>query len=126
VLATGLVVDDAITVIEDTTTKKKEGLTAVEAAKSTMDELFTAVIATSLVLFAVFVPVLFFPGATGSIYKQFAATIIFSVSDLHLQCAQLLSRCFRPCCCPRSKPLPGPAHLRHCRAPPSVSSMGCS
>ncbi|QEY32965.1 RND transporter [Synechococcus sp. RSCCF101] len=80
VLATGLVVDDAITVIEDTSTKKGEGLTAIEAAKATMDELFSAVIATSLVLFAVFVPVLFFPGATGTIYKQFAATIIFSIS----------------------------------------------
>jgi HAE1 family hydrophobic/amphiphilic exporter-1 len=80
VLATGLVVDDAITVIEDTTTKKAEGMTAIGAAKATMDELFSAVIATSLVLFAVFVPVLFFPGATGTIYKQFAATIIFSIS----------------------------------------------
>ena len=79
VLATGLVVDDAITVIESTTLKKQQGMTAVEAAKSTMDELFSAVIATSLVLFAVFVPVLFFPGATGTIYKQFAATIIFSI-----------------------------------------------
>ncbi len=79
VLATGLVVDDAITVIEDTSTKKASGLTALEASKATMDELFSAVIATSLVLFAVFVPVLFFPGATGTIYKQFAATIIFSI-----------------------------------------------
>lgn len=80
VLATGLVVDDAITVIEDTSTKKQEGLSSVRAAMATMDELFSAVIATSLVLFAVFVPVLFFPGATGTIYKQFAATIIFSVA----------------------------------------------
>ncbi|WP_216903697.1 efflux RND transporter permease subunit [Synechococcus sp. CCY 9618] len=79
VLATGLVVDDAITVIEDTSTKKGSGLSALDSAKSTMDELFGAVIATSLVLFAVFVPVLFFPGATGTIYKQFAATIIFSI-----------------------------------------------
>ncbi|MCP9917392.1 efflux RND transporter permease subunit [Cyanobium sp. ATX 6F1] len=80
VLATGLVVDDAITVIEDTSTKKSQGLSAVAAAKATMDDLFGAVIATSLVLFAVFLPVLFFPGATGTIYKQFAATIIFSVA----------------------------------------------
>jgi HAE1 family hydrophobic/amphiphilic exporter-1 len=79
VLATGLVVDDAITVVEDTSTKKARGLSAVAAAKSTMNELFAAVIATSLVLFAVFVPVLFFPGATGTIYQQFAATIIFSI-----------------------------------------------
>ncbi|MGB1196410.1 MAG: efflux RND transporter permease subunit [Synechococcus sp.] len=80
VLATGLVVDDAITVIEDTSTKKSEGLSALEAAKSTMDELFSAIIATSLVKFAVFLPVLFFPGATGTIYKQFAATVIFSIA----------------------------------------------
>ncbi|MCT0219255.1 efflux RND transporter permease subunit [Synechococcus sp. CS-1329] len=80
VLATGLVVDDAITVIEDTSTKKAQGLSALDAAKSTMNELFGAVIATSLVLFAVFLPVLFFPGATGTIYQQFAATIIFSVA----------------------------------------------
>jgi HAE1 family hydrophobic/amphiphilic exporter-1 len=80
VLATGLVVDDAITVVEDTATKKASGLSALDAARSTMDDLFGAVIATSLVLLAVFVPVLFFPGATGTIYKQFAATILFSVA----------------------------------------------
>lgn len=80
VLATGLVVDDAITVIEDVSSKTQGGLEPVPAAKGTMDELFSAIIATSLVLFAVFVPVLFFPGATGTIYQQFAATIIFSVA----------------------------------------------
>ncbi|MFM7635897.1 MAG: efflux RND transporter permease subunit, partial [Cyanobacteriota bacterium] len=80
VLATGLVVDDAITVIEGTASRRAEGLTALEAAKVTMDELFGAVLATSLVLFAVFLPVLFFPGATGTIYKQFAATILFAIA----------------------------------------------
>ena len=80
VLATGLVVDDAITVIEDASNKRQQGLGALESAKATMDELFGAVIATSLVLFAVFVPVLFFPGATGTIYRQFAATIIFAIA----------------------------------------------
>ena len=79
VLATGLVVDDAITVVEDTSAKKAEGMTSVQAAIATMDELFSAVIATSLVKMAVFLPVLFFPGATGTIYKQFAATILFSI-----------------------------------------------
>ncbi|MEB3200000.1 MAG: efflux RND transporter permease subunit [Synechococcaceae cyanobacterium] len=79
VLATGLVVDDAITVIEGTASRRAEGLSALQAAKATMDELFAAVLATSLVLFAVFLPVLFFPGATGTIYKQFAATIIFAI-----------------------------------------------
>jgi HAE1 family hydrophobic/amphiphilic exporter-1 len=80
VLATGLVVDDAITIIENTATKKAGGLGALAAAKATMDELFGAVIATTLVLFAVFVPVLFFPGATGTIYRQFAATILFAIA----------------------------------------------
>ena len=80
VLATGLVVDDAITVIEGTATRRAEGLTALEAAKATMAELFGAVLATSLVLFAVFLPVLFFPGATGTIYRQFAATILFAIA----------------------------------------------
>ena len=80
VLATGLVVDDAITIIENTATKQQAGLSALAAAKGTMDELFGAVIATTLVLFAVFVPVLFFPGATGTIYRQFAATILFAIA----------------------------------------------
>ncbi len=79
VLATGLVVDDAITVIEDTASKCQAGLRPIEAAKAVMDELFGAIIATSLVKMAIFLPVLFFPGATGTIYKQFAATIIFAI-----------------------------------------------
>ena len=80
VLATGLVVDDAITIIETTATNKASGMGALQAAKTTMDGLFGAVIATTLVLFAVFVPVLFFPGATGTIYRQFAATILFAIA----------------------------------------------
>jgi HAE1 family hydrophobic/amphiphilic exporter-1 len=80
VLATGLVVDDAITVIEGTALRRSQGLSAVQAAKATMNELFGAVLATSLVLLAVFLPVLFFPGATGTIYRQFAATILFAIA----------------------------------------------
>ena len=80
VLATGLVVDDAITVIEGTATRRREGLTALQAARATMEELFGAVLATSLVLLAVFLPVLFFPGASGTIYRQFAATILFAIA----------------------------------------------
>lgn len=59
VLPTGLVVDDVVTVVESTTVKKQQGMTASEEAKSTMNELFTAAIATSLVLLAVFVPCFF-------------------------------------------------------------------
>ena len=80
VLATGLVVDDAITIVENTSINKDSGMGAVAAAKATMDGLFGAVIATSLVLLAVFAPVLFFPGATGTIYQQFAATILFAIA----------------------------------------------
>ncbi|MCP9845745.1 efflux RND transporter permease subunit [Synechococcus sp. Lug-A] len=80
VLATGLVVDDAIVVIEDTVSKKRSGLNALAAAQAAMSELFGAILATSLVLIAVFVPVLFFPGATGTIYKQFGVTIMAAIT----------------------------------------------
>lgn len=79
-LATGLVVDDAIVVVENIARYVEEkGYTPAEAAKAAMDEIFGAVIATSLVLLAVFVPVAFFPGTTGKLYEQFAMTIAFAV-----------------------------------------------
>jgi hydrophobic/amphiphilic exporter-1 (mainly G- bacteria), HAE1 family len=80
VLATGLVVDDAILVIEAISTKIEEGLSPREASFEAMNELTGAVIATSLVLMAVFVPVAFFPGATGLLYRQFALIIAFSIA----------------------------------------------
>lgn len=81
VLATGLVVDDAIVVIENVSRLMAErGLSAREAAKEAMREVASAVAAISLVLVAVFVPVAFFPGTTGQLYKQFALTIACSVS----------------------------------------------
>lgn len=80
-LATGLVVDDAIVIVEDITRRMdEEGLSPVDAAIASMNSLFSAVIATSLVLITVFVPVAFFPGTTGQLYKQFALTIAFSVA----------------------------------------------
>ncbi|MCF4970157.1 efflux RND transporter permease subunit [Nostoc sp. CMAA1605] len=80
-LATGMVVDDAIIVVENVSRQiQDEGMSPRQAASSTMRELFGAVIATSLVLMAVFVPVAFFPGATGQIYRQFALTIAFSIA----------------------------------------------
>ncbi len=81
VLATGLVVDDAIVVIENISrfiNEKK--MNAFQAARAAMKEVAGAVIAISLVLVAVFVPVAFFPGTTGQLYKQFALTIACSVS----------------------------------------------
>ncbi|MBD2041874.1 efflux RND transporter permease subunit [Microcoleus sp. FACHB-672] len=79
-LATGLVVDDAIIVVEDIDRLiQTQGMNPRAAASEAMHELFSAVIATSLVLMAVFIPVAFFPGTTGALYKQFALTIAFSV-----------------------------------------------
>src|SRR3989442_3516215 len=80
-LATGLVVDDAIVVIENIERHIREGLRDAHAAASAgMKEVTGAVIATSLVLVAVFVPVAFFPGTTGILFRQFALTIAFSIS----------------------------------------------
>ncbi|MGB3298999.1 MAG: efflux RND transporter permease subunit, partial [Phormidesmis sp.] len=80
-LATGMVVDDAIVVVEDISTKiNKQGLPPVQAAIQSMSELTSAVIATSLVLMAVFIPVAFFPGTTGALYRQFALTIAFAIA----------------------------------------------
>jgi hydrophobic/amphiphilic exporter-1 (mainly G- bacteria), HAE1 family len=80
-LATGLVVDDAIVVIENIERHLQEGeLNPVKASSDAMREVTGAVIATSLVLVAVFVPVAFFPGTTGILFRQFALTIAFSIS----------------------------------------------
>jgi hydrophobic/amphiphilic exporter-1 (mainly G- bacteria), HAE1 family len=80
-LATGLVVDDAIVVIENISRFIEEkGLPPRQAASEGVSEVIGAVIATSLVLIAVFVPVAFFPGTTGRIYQQFSLTIAFSVA----------------------------------------------
>ena len=80
-LATGLVVDDAIVVIENIERHIQEGENdAHKAASVAMSEVASAVIATSLVLVAVFVPVAFFPGTTGILFRQFALTIAFSIS----------------------------------------------
>jgi len=80
-LATGLVVDDAIVVIENIERHIQEGeADPHKAASAAMKEVAGAVIATSLVLVAVFVPVAFFPGTTGILFRQFALTIAFSIS----------------------------------------------
>ncbi|MBD2000677.1 efflux RND transporter permease subunit [Leptolyngbya sp. FACHB-541] len=79
-LASGMVVDDAIVVVEDISRLiQQEGMSPRQAASASMHELTGAVIATSLVLMAVFVPVAFFPGTTGALYRQFALTIAFSI-----------------------------------------------
>ncbi len=81
VLATGLVVDDAIVVIENIQRHMGEQQCDSHlAASQAMGEVTGAVVATSLVLVAVFVPVAFFPGTTGLLYQQFSLTIAFSIA----------------------------------------------
>jgi hydrophobic/amphiphilic exporter-1 (mainly G- bacteria), HAE1 family len=81
VLATGIVVDDAIVVIENIQRHVHDyGKSALRAASDAMREVLGAVIATALVLVAVFVPVAFFPGSTGRLYQQFTLTIAFAVA----------------------------------------------
>jgi multidrug efflux pump subunit AcrB len=80
VLATGLVVDDAIVVIEAVSKNLEAGMSPRKAAMDCMGTLIGALIATSLVLMAVFVPVAFYPGGIGIIYRQFALTIAFSIA----------------------------------------------
>jgi hydrophobic/amphiphilic exporter-1 (mainly G- bacteria), HAE1 family len=79
VLAVGLVVDDAIVVVEGVQRHIEEGLAPKEAATKAMEELSGPVVGIALVLSAVFVPTSFIPGITGRLYQQFAVTIAISV-----------------------------------------------
>jgi HAE1 family hydrophobic/amphiphilic exporter-1 len=79
VLAIGLVVDDAIVVVEGVQRHIEEGLSPKDAARRAMEELSGPVIGIALVLSAVFVPTVFIPGITGRLYQQFALTIAISV-----------------------------------------------
>lgn len=100
VLAIGIVVDDAIVVVENTEKLIADGLAPRDATRQAMREITTPVIATTLVLLAVFVPVTFMPGITGRLYSQFAVTIstavvISSINALTLSPA-LCSLLLRP------------------------------
>ena len=98
VLAIGVVVDDAIVVVEACVTHIERGLGAKQAAIKAMGEVSGPVIATTLVLLAVFVPAAFLPGITGQMYRQFAltiavATVFSSINALTMSpalCALLL------------------------------------
>jgi len=79
VLAIGLVVDDAIVVVEGVERHIEEGMTPKNAALAAMEELSGPVVGIALVLSAVFVPTAFIPGITGRLYQQFAVTIAISV-----------------------------------------------
>jgi hydrophobe/amphiphile efflux-1 (HAE1) family protein len=80
VLAIGLVVDDAIVVVENVERQLEAGLPPLAAARAAMKEVTGPIIATTAVLMAVFVPVAFIPGVTGSLYNQFALTVAISVA----------------------------------------------
>ena len=79
VLAIGLVVDDAIVVVEAVERHIEEGMTPKDAAFKAMEEVSGPVVAIALILAAVFVPTVFIPGITGRLYQQFALTIAISV-----------------------------------------------
>ena len=80
ILAIGIVVDDAIVVIENVQRHMSDGMEVKEATRTAMLEVTGPVVATTLVLLAVFVPVGFMPGITGQLYSQFAITISFAVA----------------------------------------------
>jgi HAE1 family hydrophobic/amphiphilic exporter-1 len=79
VLAIGLVVDDAIVVVEAVERHIEEGLSPRDAALKAMEEVSGPVVAIALILSAVFIPTIFIPGITGRLYQQFAVTIAISV-----------------------------------------------
>ncbi|MDD2865176.1 MAG: efflux RND transporter permease subunit, partial [Methylococcales bacterium] len=100
VLAIGIVVDDAIVVVENVERHIAEGMTARAATRKAMSEVMSPIIATALVLVAVFIPTAFITGVSGAFYKQFAltisvATVISAFNSLTLSpalCALLLDR----------------------------------
>jgi HAE1 family hydrophobic/amphiphilic exporter-1 len=79
VLAIGLVVDDAIVVVEAVEHHIEEGMTPLDASYAAMEQVSSPVIAIALILSAVFIPTAFIPGITGRLYQQFAVTIAISV-----------------------------------------------
>ena len=118
-LATGLVVDDVIVVIENIERHLQEGETsAAKAASAAMKEVTGAVIATSLVLVAVFVPVAFFPGTTGILFRQFALDHRLLHFHLRLQRSH-------PGACARGDPA-RPPRTRQKRTGFSGRSIACS
>ncbi|MFT5703169.1 MAG: hydrophobe/amphiphile efflux-1 (HAE1) family protein [Rickettsiales bacterium] len=91
VLAIGLLVDDAIVVVENVERiMEEEGLSPVDATKKSMKQISSALIGITLVLCAVFIPMAFFGGAAGAIYRQFSITII-SAMTLSVLVAMILS-----------------------------------
>src|SRR3546814_6319258 len=81
VLAIGILVDDAIVVIENVERVMEEDKsTPYEATIKAVRQIYSAIIGITLVLVSVFIPMAFFPGSTGAIYRQFAVTLALSIS----------------------------------------------
>jgi multidrug efflux pump len=107
VLAIGLLVDDAIVVVENVERlMSEEGLSPLEAARKSMDQITGALVGIALVLSAVFVPMAFLGGSTGVIYRQFSATIV-SAMALSVLVAIVLTPAL---CATLLKPLPQGSH----------------
>lgn len=108
VLAIGLLVDDAIVVVENVErVMAEEGLSPLEATRKSMDQITGALVGIGLVLSAVFVPMAFFPGSAGVIYKQFSITIV-SAMALSVLVALILTPAL---CATMLKPIePGHSH----------------
>jgi multidrug efflux pump len=112
VLAIGLLVDDAIVVVENVERlMREEGLPPKEATKKSMQEITGALIGIALVLSAVFLPMAFFGGSTGVIYRQFSITIV-SAMVLSIMVALILTPAL---CATLLKPVPKGGHVVHGR-----------
>jgi hydrophobe/amphiphile efflux-1 (HAE1) family protein len=109
VLAVGIVVDDAIVVVENVERRLKDGLSSLEAARVSMDEVGTALIAIALVLLAVFIPTTFIGGITGQFYRQFAVTVATATAI-----SLLLSLTLSPALC--AILFKGHAHAGHAKS----------
>ncbi len=103
ILALTMVVDDAIVVVENVETKMAEGLDRLQATAQALRQIAGPVIATTLVLLAVFVPVALLPGIVGELYRQFAVTLSTAVA-LSSLVALTLTRPSARCCCARVLP----------------------
>jgi hydrophobe/amphiphile efflux-1 (HAE1) family protein len=111
VLAIGIVVDDAIVVVENVERNLEQGMTPLQAARTSMDEVGTALIAIVLVLCAVFVPTLFIGGLSGAFYKQFAVTIS-AATVISLVVSLTLSPALSALLLRRHEPAPAGAYWR--------------
>lgn len=95
VLAIGILVDDAIIVIENVERiMREEGLSPVEATRKAMGQITGAIIGTSMVIAVVFIPMAFFPGSTGGIYRQFSVTMVAAIGF-----STVLALIFTPALC---------------------------